>query len=139
MRFSALIQSFRLFFAPQLRPCTVNFHTIDKLGERHFKPNRQTCGFSKRAVFRIEERPSSERDNRLFQRADLFQEVALELSEMSFSVFAKNIGDCPPLAPLDFLIEVDEFPSELFRQAPSNGSFSRAHETDKINATNGHC
>src|SRR5206468_5150874 len=129
---------FRLFFAGELRPCTVDFHTIADIRERHFEPNRQTCGFRNRAVFRIEKCSTSERYDGMFPRGNPFQCVAFKLPEMGFAAHAKDIGYSAPLATLNFLIEVDEFPAEFLCQAPPNRGFSRPHEANEINAIDRH-
>src|SRR5437879_12961209 len=57
---------------------------------------------------------------------------------MGFAPRAKDIGYCAPLATLNFLIEVDEFPAEFLCQAPPNRGFSRPHEANEINALDRH-
>jgi hypothetical protein len=54
---------------------------------------------------------------------------------MGFAIGSEDLGDGPPLTARDFLIQVQERPTQFFRQAPAHRSFSGAHEANQVNAS----
>jgi hypothetical protein len=53
---------------------------------------------------------------------------------MRFAIGSEDLGNGPPLTALDFLVQIEEPPTQFFRQAPAHRSFSGAHEANQVNS-----
>ena len=53
---------------------------------------------------------------------------------MGLAVVLKDFSNRPAFTALDFLVKIDEYPTELVRERPADCRLSSAHEADQVNA-----
>jgi hypothetical protein len=58
----------------------------------------------------------------------------LEVAEVGFAGFGKDLGDCAVVAGFDFMIEVEEAPAEAVGEERAGGGLARAHEAGEHDA-----
>ena len=134
MEFPAFEQFLRVIPAPELRPRTVNFHTIRDLGEGYFQPDGQPRFVGKRAVMRFDVGATAQRNNGALHGRHSLQVLMLNISEMRLAALFEDFRDTAMFTPFDFFVQIDERPTEFLRQHAADGRLAGAHETDEVNA-----
>jgi len=104
--------------------------------KRTIEPNRDPVIFDGLPVIGLHERAAAESHHTgiagFYIRNPFTKDLRLNFAERGLTALGENVSDAPPLLLLDFLVQIEETPSEFVCKRTPDGTLSGSHEPDKV-------
>ena len=120
------------------RPPAVRRHALDEQGQRHVEPDREPVPIDQRAVLEVGKCAAAGRDDRVAEREQLEEHLALDVAEVRLAFAREDLGDRAVLAGLDALVDVFRAPAEPRAERARERRLAGAHEADQIHLVSPH-
>jgi hypothetical protein len=111
-----MIQPFELRRIGRKRPAAVCRQARQDFGKRHVDPDGHAVEIDRGAVFRVDECPTSGRDDRAAQGEQDSENLAFGRTEVRFAESREDFRDGQPFAGLDEFIDIFRPPVEGARE-----------------------